>query len=115
MRSWCLRVSRQCPARDPFTQNLGHALSGNVTPEKILVAATTYIRDPKVAAFVLERANGNCEACKEPAPFVRRSTGEPYLEVHHRERLADGGPDTVENAVALCPNCHRQAHYGTPA
>jgi 5-methylcytosine-specific restriction protein A len=32
--------------------------------------------------------------------------------VHHRVRLADGGDDTTDNAVALCPNCHRKAHYG---
>ncbi|MGH8437576.1 MAG: HNH endonuclease [Pseudomonas sp.] len=33
-------------------------------------------------------------------------------EVHHKVRLADGGLDTVENAIAVCPNCHRQAHFG---
>ena len=22
------------------------------------------------------------------------------------------GEDTVENAIATCPNCHREAHYG---
>ncbi|WP_409033890.1 HNH endonuclease [Pseudomonas sp. JUb42] len=26
--------------------------------------------------------------------------------------IADGGLDTLENAVALCPNCHRASHYG---
>ncbi|TOJ58505.1 hypothetical protein CGI36_22670 [Vibrio parahaemolyticus] len=26
--------------------------------------------------------------------------------------LKDGGSDTVENVKALCPNCHREAHYG---
>jgi len=34
------------------------------------------------------------------------------LEVHHKVPLAEGGDDTVENAIALCPNCHRHAHYG---
>ncbi|WP_413817679.1 HNH endonuclease [Pseudomonas viridiflava] len=33
------------------------------------------------------------------------------MEVHHKIRLADGGLDTLENAVALCPNCHRATHY----
>ncbi|MFM0350878.1 HNH endonuclease [Paraburkholderia sp. RL17-347-BIC-D] len=27
--------------------------------------------------------------------------------------LAQGGPDTVANAIALCPNCHRERHYGS--
>ena len=36
--------------------------------------------------------------------------GTHYLEVHHIDQLAKGGADTVENAVALCPNCHRKMH-----
>ena len=31
--------------------------------------------------------------------------------VHHVWLLADDGPDCVENAVAVCPNCHRALHY----
>ena len=27
--------------------------------------------------------------------------GKGYLEVHHLKRLADGGSDTIENAVAF--------------
>jgi len=30
--------------------------------------------------------------------------------VHHIIPLADGGPDTLENVAALCPNCHRKMH-----
>jgi 5-methylcytosine-specific restriction protein A len=26
--------------------------------------------------------------------------------------LSTGGEDTLENAIALCPNCHRRAHFG---
>ncbi len=80
-------------------------------PEKALVTSTVYRRNPDVVATVLIRAAGVCEECKLPAPFLRRD-GEPYLEVHHVIQLALGGEDTVENAVAVCPNCHRRAHYG---
>ena len=52
-----------------------------------------------------------CEECGLPAPFVRASDGTPYLEVHHRQPLASDGLDTVDNAVAVCPNCHRKAHF----
>jgi 5-methylcytosine-specific restriction protein A len=71
-----------------------------------------FVRNTDVVAEVLLRANGICEACRTPAPFIRRKDKSPYLEVHHRKPLADGGEDTVANAVAVCPNCHRQAHYG---
>ncbi len=65
-----------------------------------------------VVAEVLHRAQGRCERCQNEAPFKSRATGEPYLEVHHRIPLADNGDDTVENAIALCPNCYRYSHFG---
>ncbi|HHQ4496099.1 TPA: HNH endonuclease, partial [Aeromonas hydrophila] len=60
-------------------------------------------------------ANGKCEHCKKDAPFIRIKDGTPYLEVHHKEKLADGGEDTLENTIALCPNCHRKFHFGNPS
>lgn len=57
------------------------------------------------------RANGTCEYCDKPAPFVNTS-GQPFLEVHHIHRLADDGPDIPTNVAAICPNCHREAHHG---
>lgn len=84
----------------------------NPKPKLRTVTTTVYDRNPDVVAEVLFRAKGKCEKCPNAAPFNRRSDGSPYLEVHHRKQLAKGGDDTVENAIALCPNCHREAHYG---
>lgn len=81
-------------------------------PISYSVTTTAYLRNPDVIAEVLDRAQGICESCVKPAPFLRSSNGEPYLEVHHRLPLAQGGEDTVENAIALCPNCHRERHFG---
>jgi 5-methylcytosine-specific restriction endonuclease McrA len=86
-------------------------LKGTPPPKRIEVTAMVFDRNPDVVAVVLTRADGICEDCNEPAPFIRRSNGTPYLEVHHKQCLADGGEDTVDNAAALCPNCHRKAHY----
>lgn len=80
-------------------------------PETISVTTTVYKRNPDVIAEVLERANGKCEECGKPAPFNRASNGSPYLEVHHRTPLSEHGKDTIDNALALCPNCHREAHF----
>jgi len=82
------------------------------TPKQILVTTTAYQRNPDVIAEVLERSNGICEKCGNPAPFTRKKDGTPYLEVHHKLLLSLGGEDTVKNAIALCPNCHRESHYG---
>lgn len=81
-------------------------------PKVIYRVVREYDRNPDVVAEVLLRAKGCCERCSNPAPFVRRCDHTPYLEVHHIQQLAKGGDDTVANAIALCPNCHRESHYG---
>ena len=70
----------------------------------------TYDRNPDVVAEVLFQARGICGLCGKAAPFKRKRDGTPFLEVHHRIPLKHGGDDTVKNAVAACPNCHREAH-----
>lgn len=83
---------------------------GTKIPGSSSTSVTTYERDAEVKAWVLSSANGICECCGNPAPFCR-DDGTTYLEVHHIRRLADGGTDTITNAVAVCPNCHRALHY----
>ena len=80
-------------------------------PERIQIISVGFRRNADVIVTVLLRANGVCEKCKAKAPFLRRSDGSPYLEVHHSVPPGQGGQDTVENAVALCPNCHREVHH----
>jgi 5-methylcytosine-specific restriction enzyme A len=86
--------------------------AANPTPERIQLISTGFRRNPDVIAEVLLRANGVCERCKKPAPFRRKSDGSPFLEVHHWKPLGEGGEDVVSNAGALCPNCHREFHFG---
>lgn len=87
-------------------------ISNNKTiPEKYNIEITQFVRDPKVVAWVLNNSKGFCECCNQKAPF-NKEDGTPFLEVHHLIRLADGGYDSISNAIALCPNCHRELHYG---
>lgn len=86
--------------------------SGQRIPERVQLLSTGFRRNADVIVEVLNRAAGVCEKCKRPAPFHRRSDGTAFLEVHHWSPLRDGGEDTVENAGALCPNCHREVHFG---
>lgn len=72
-------------------------------------------RNADVVAEALLNANGVCQICFKPAPFKRVSNNSPYLEVHHRTPLTEGGDDSVENAIAICPNCHRDEHFGPRA
>lgn len=83
---------------------------GNLTVTKVSTTIWRFQRDPNVVAWILEAASDRCEVCDAEAPFSRKD-GEPYLEVHHVRPLSEGGPDTHDNAVAACPNCHRKLHF----
>ncbi|ESZ22827.1 HNH endonuclease signature motif containing protein [Mesorhizobium sp. L2C084A000] len=84
--------------------------AGQPAPPKASSTLSRFVRDPNVIAWVLNEADGHCEICSHAAPFLRAG-GEPFLEVHHVRPLGEGGPDTVDNAAACCPNCHRQLHH----
>ena len=73
------------------------------------VTSNVFIRDAFVAEYAKRRANGICQLCGQKAPFSDKE-GNPYLECHHIKWLSEGGSDTIENTVALCPNCHRKMH-----
>ncbi len=79
-------------------------------PARVAVSGLAYIRNVRVRAWVRERASGQCEYCG--CIGFKMSGGRIYLETHHIVSLADGGLDTVGNMIALCPNHHREAHYG---
>ena len=76
------------------------------------ITTVVFRRNADVVAEVLLRASGICESCGNAAPFFKKKDSTPYLEVHHELPLSKGGDDTIENAIALCPNCHRERHYG---
>jgi 5-methylcytosine-specific restriction endonuclease McrA len=90
----------------------GTSPSGNRTPQQVRTTSYQFVRDPAVVAFALQVAKGVCGDCEKPAPFDSKRTGLPYLEVHHKKTLAAGGEDTIDNVIALCPNCHRKRHHG---
>lgn len=62
-------------------------------------------RDPRVRARVVKRSKGICE--REGCGGARNFLG--FLDVHHILGVVKS--DRIWNCVALCPNCHREAHY----
>ncbi|MBO1077247.1 HNH endonuclease [Roseomonas marmotae] len=97
-----LRKAAQQAGTEAPRQHVGQAI------------ATYFRRAAAVRDYARARANGVCECCDQPAPFTSAS-GEPFLEVHHLHRLSDGGPDKLDAVAAICPNCHREMHYGQQA
>lgn len=83
------------------------SIAMNVKQRKIL----THLRSQAIKSYALLRSKGKCECCGNSAPFLNKKN-EPFLEVHHLTRISDGGPDHPRWVAALCPNCHREAHYG---
>lgn len=96
-------LRQQRPAKTPV---------GDMRPTATTVTSIRFERDPAVKAWVLTESNGLCEGCGAPAPFLAQD-GFPFLEVHHVMPLASRGSDTITNAIALCPNCHRRCHYSS--
>lgn len=88
--------------------------TGDPTPARSETSSRGFLRSPEVVGWVLRRARGVCECCGREAPFVARN-GRPFLEVHHVVPLSTGGPDTVTNVAAVCPNCHRRCHFAPDA
>ena len=107
-----LRAEVQKSLNGSASARLERLATAQKMPEAIQVVSRAFRRDADVIAEVLIRAGGVCEACHSTAPFVRASDETPYLEVHHRKLLSAGGQDSVDNAIAACPNCHRKLHYG---
>jgi hypothetical protein len=83
---------------------------GTDTPDRTKSESWSYARDPSVRAAVLRRANGICEFCGKLG--FKKADGTRYLESHHVIALAKDGADRLTNVIALCPNDHREAHFG---
>ena len=83
---------------------------GSDVPARRLITAMSYARDPRIRRAVERRSKGCCELCGKPG--FRRPDGTRYIETHHIIALANEGEDRVSNVLGLCPEHHREAHYG---
>ena len=83
---------------------------GTDEPASTIVSSVRYARDPKIRSAVIHRSGGKCELCGKLGFY--RTDGSRYLESHHIISLADEGADRMTNVIALCPDDHREAHFG---
>ena len=56
----------------------------------------------------MARALYRCEA--QCCAWCRERTGTSGLQAHHRLRRQHDGPNTAENLVVVCPDCHAWIH-----
>ena len=86
--------------------------SENAT-ERRQTIVESFVRSPEVRARVLTRSGGRCESCNASGFLL--PDGRRFLETHHIIPLSEDGPDIDANVIAICPNEHREAHYGKRA
>lgn len=109
---WIDRSTRRYIKKDRSAiHDLDQIEVGNNDPEYRKRMAGTYVRNQSVRRAVLDRASGKCEFCGGES-FVAKD-GSRFLETHHIISLSEQGPDKVTNVIALCPNDHRRAHFGS--
>lgn len=73
--------------------------------ERLMTERSFVKRDPRVRRNVIARAKNGCErsTCGEKRAYPG------FLDVHHI--LGVEASDRIWTCVALCPNCHREAHF----
>lgn len=74
-------------------------------------------RDRVVVEQVLKADKRQCEIDPQHHTFITRRNDELYLEGHHLIPLSKQNEfkkslDVYANIIGLCPNCHRQLHFG---
>lgn len=109
-----LRRSKPLEVKPPIDDTLDdlapdYSTFGSDGAARVSTVRSYVKRDPRVRAEVRRRANGRCE--RPSCTAGRRYEG--FLDVHHI--LGVQKSDRVWNCVALCPNCHRDAHYAPDA
>lgn len=79
-----------------------------------------YKGKPSRGKGALEKAHYVCENDSTHTTFKSEVTGENYMEPHHlipisNQGLYENDIDITSNLICLCPNCHKQIHYGKKA
>ena len=64
---------------------------------------TIYELSSRTIQKIIARANLSCSICKWD-----KATG----DIHHIIEVSEGGSNEMSNLIYICPNCHRELHFG---
>ncbi len=81
------------------------------TPERVETTVSRIVRDTQLANRVKAIHNHECQICGHK---IILNDGARYAEGHHIQPLGEPhkGPDSMENILCLCPNCHVVCDFG---
>ncbi len=82
-------------------------------PQQVQQTIYTYSRNNTLKNYVKRRSDYSCEMPSCNYQGFQKENGERYIEIHHVIPLSERGEDSINNTVALCPNCHRALHYAS--
>jgi len=91
-------------------KKLKEILENPQAPERIEFKGKRFKRSYLVREYVKRIAGYRCEIC---GFSFKKKDGSNYVESAHIRPLKDGGPDTIYNVVALCPNHHKMLDEGS--
>lgn len=93
--------------------NLPLSVLDSLEPERRQQLVGRIARDAQVAEGVRCRDGHKCVLCERNEHAVVADSGMHYVEVHHVKYLSQGGRDTAENMVTLCPHHHAEIHHAS--
>lgn len=69
-------------------------------------------RGDSVVRALKQLLGSNCQVCSWSG--FRKKDDSEFIEAHHLVQISERHADSLctENIVLLCPNCHREIHYG---
>ncbi len=81
----------------------------NSKSEKITINGKVYKRHNYLMALIKKYRDHKCQFC---STTILKANGAYYIEACHIKPKAEGGKDSFDNILILCPNCHKLFDYG---
>jgi len=81
----------------------------NSKSEKITINGKTYKRHNYLMVQIKKYRNYRCQLC---STTILKANGGYYIEACHIKSKAEGGKDSLNNILILCPNCHKLFDFG---
>jgi predicted HNH restriction endonuclease len=103
---WGLRDSL---SNTPVANDIGQLPAGTETPGRVAESTYRILRDTELARKIKLLHKDTCQLCSTQIAL----SGKSYYEAHHLKTLGKPhfGPDTPNNVIVVCPNCHVLLDY----
>jgi len=75
----------------------------------ITINGKAYKRHNYLMVQIKKYRNYKCQFC---STYILKANGDYYIEACHIKAKAEGGKDSLDNILILCPNCHKLFDFG---